>query len=141
MICITMISSKSRIFYIKWNIQISLGVSQEECLKNWHAFWYVCMPIWEISTPFGALARQVKMLARRMARWHVKIRKLAPFWYVRSQAHSHVNHAGTQARWHVNHTGTQASWNVDQVRTHGTRLNKFVYMQYNISDSHRHKNE
>ena len=90
------------------------------------------------------MARQVKKLARRLARWHAKLKhwhvfwhvdtffgtlvrkneKLARFWHVGAQARLHVNYAGTQAPWHVNHAGTQASWHVDHVGTHGTRFSK-----------------
>ena len=37
-------------------------------LKHWHAIWHVDTPSLNIGTPFGMLARQVKTLARRMAR-------------------------------------------------------------------------
>ena len=52
---------------------------------------------------FGTLVRQIKTLARRMARCHV-------YWHVGTQAPWYVNNADTQALWHVTHSGTQARW-------------------------------
>ena len=54
---------------------------------------------------FGTLARQVKKLARRLAR---KNENLARFWHVATQARWDVNHTGTQARCHADHVATQA---------------------------------
>ena len=57
----------------------------------------------KLANLFGSLARLIKKLECRMARWQVKIRSWHAFG---TFARRHLNHAGTQARWHADHVGT-----------------------------------
>ena len=68
--------------------------------------------VWKTGTPFGMLVRQDKTMARRMARWHVKMRNWHAFGtLVRKHVgtyttlpHKHVQTYTTLARrqeWHA----------------------------------------
>ena len=72
---------------------------------------------------FEKLARRVEPLVRRMvlarllARCHVKMKSWHALGTLPRKERWNINHAGTQARWHVNHAGTQTNWHLYHVGT------------------------
>ena len=91
----------------------------EKCLK-----WKLS---WKIGPPFGTLARKDKTIARRMTRWHVKMRSWHAFGTFARQARWHASTLAHKPRWHVDYVGTQPRMTCDLANSEKPIMINLVY--------------